>query len=236
VVQTETREPKRIRVVFEILATLAMLTAASVLVWENWPKPESAAATPPRTPNRPVSLGFAPMIGADTARVAILVFSEFQCPFCRALAAGALQNIQKTYVATGKVRVAFRHFPLAKHQLARSAAAASICAGNKFWEMHDLLFENQDKLSAADIGRFAAQIKLDAGLFDACRTSPKTEAQIDSDIDDARALRVSGTPTIYIGVIQPSGKLQVTDVLVGAHPFGDFRAIFERLLSKVAVQ
>ena len=230
------RDSRRVRAAFEISATVAMLIAASILVWENWPTPSRSAITPPRTPGKPISLGSAPIKGAETARIGIVVFSEFQCPFCGAVARGALKAIETKYVATGRVRLAFRHFPLAKHTLARGAAAASICARDKFWEMHDLFFGNQDKLTDTDIRHYAAQIKLDSSEFDACRNAAKTEAEIDGDLGDGRALRVSGTPTVYLGVIQSNGMLQVTDVLVGARPLADFARILDRLLSSSAGQ
>jgi protein-disulfide isomerase len=130
------------------------------------------------------------------------------------------------------VRLFFKHFPLAKHASARRAAAAAICAApeHKFWEMHDLLFENQKQLAEDDLDRYAVRLGLDGSRFKACRNDSGTSAVIDADIKQGEALGVNGTPTFYFGMIQ-SGGLQVTDVLEGARSVQDFTTILDRLLS-----
>ena len=96
------------------------------------------------------SVADAPMLGRADAPVTLVEFSDYQCPFCQRFFATTLSAIKKHYVDTGKVRYVFRDFPLDQlHRQARKAAEAVHCAGDhgKYWEMHDLLFQNQDRKS-----------------------------------------------------------------------------------------
>lgn len=229
----------RVRTIFEVTSTLAMLLAAGLLVWQNWPKPaRSTGASAPRTPAKPISIGPAPIRGALTARVAMMVFSEFECPFCGAVARGALKGLEESYLATGRVRLAFKHFPLGSHKAARGAGAVAICAGEqqKFWEMHDLLFQRQKELTDVTFRNLASELNLKLDRFDDCVKSPATTETIDRDTAEGQALGVRGTPTFYFGITQNDGLLQVTDVLVGARPVGDFAKVLDRLLTKSAGQ
>ncbi len=136
--------------------------------------------------------------GPETAPVTIIEFSDFQCPYCK-IASEAMKQALAAY--PDKVRFIYREFPLTQiHANAQAAAEAAECAGdqNKFWEMHDLLFANQDKLDAASISKYAVQLKLNKANFDSCVSTGKYKAKITADIATGTNFGVSGTPAFFI--------------------------------------
>src|SRR6185369_5738882 len=99
----------------------------------------------------------APIRGEEKAPLTICEFSDFQCPHCKA-AEPILKKALEDY--KGRVKLAFKNFPLSSHPDAKSAAAAAVAAGmqGKFWQMHDRLFEHQEKMSAADLEKDAREL------------------------------------------------------------------------------
>ncbi|MFW6067106.1 MAG: DsbA family protein [Myxococcota bacterium] len=138
-----------------------------------------------------------PVRGSPMAPVTIVEFSDFECPFC-----GAGHPILERAVeeSDGKVRLVFKHYPLDSHPRARAAARAAIAAGkqDKFWEMHDLLFENQDALEAADLEGYARRLELDLERFREDMRSESTEKRIEKDRLAGREAGVRGTPSIFV--------------------------------------
>ncbi len=134
------------------------------------------------------------LMGAD---VTIVEFSDFECPFCRQ-AHPILGRVAREH--SDRVAFAFKHYPLSMHEYARAAARAAIAAQRqgKFWEMHDLLFENQHSLTPSDIEEYASRIGLDMARFRADMESDETEALIERNRDEGRELGVDGTPRIFV--------------------------------------
>ncbi|MFA5764151.1 MAG: thioredoxin domain-containing protein [archaeon] len=162
--------------------------------------------------------------GSANAPVTIIEFSDFECPYCESFYSGALVQLRKEYIETGKVKIIFRDFPLSFHADAQKAAEAAECAGeqNKYYEMHDKLFENQSNISVADIKNYAIELKLDSSMFNACLDSGAMASEVAADFKDGQALGVSGTPTFFI-----NGQK-----LVGAQPFSAFKQIIDAELAK----
>ena len=135
--------------------------------------------------------------GSKDAKVTIVEFSDFQCPYCTQ-AAMATTKIKKEY--GDKVRVIFRHFPLDFHKEAHLAAQASMAANaqGKFWEFHDLLFANQKALGRADLEKYAGQLKLDMGKFKKALDSGTYKDAVDADMALGKLVVVQGTPTMFI--------------------------------------
>ena len=134
----------------------------------SWPSCARASRRPSpclRRGWRSTSPG-SPSRGPADAPVTIVEFSEFQCPFCRRVLP-TLREVEDRY--RGRVRLVFRHFPLARHKDAPKAAEAAECARDqgRFWEMHDRLFENAERLGVADLKRHARAVGLDGPAFDA---------------------------------------------------------------------
>lgn len=152
--------------------------------------------------------------GNKDAPVTIVEFSEFQCPYCGKYFRESYPKIIKKYVDTGKVKYVFRDFPLDFHPNAQKAAEAAECAGeqNKYYEMHDYLFENQDYLEIENLIGYAKDLKLDTAKFNDCLDSKKMEAEVKEDLADGKKYGVSGTPTFFI-----NGKM-----LSGAQPYSVF--------------
>ncbi|WP_437286684.1 DsbA family protein [Sorangium sp. So ce406] len=138
-----------------------------------------------------------PDMGPPDAPITIVEWADFECPFCR-LMSPVLEELVKRF--DGQVRLVFKFYPLSAHVHGEPAARAAIAALNqgKFWEMHHLLFENQDKLEQADIERYAQRLKLDMVKFRADLVSPETKARIDKDKKQADEVGLDGTPLVFV--------------------------------------
>jgi len=135
--------------------------------------------------------------GAPMAPVTIVEFSDFQCPFCGA-AHPELSRLLREF--DGQVKLVFKHFPLSAHSRAVPAARAAEAAARqgKFWEMHDMLFEHQRALEDADLMHYAQVLGLDMDRFKADFDSPEVQERVDADRKQGEALKIEGTPTIYV--------------------------------------
>ncbi len=138
-----------------------------------------------------------PARGDEAAPITIVEFSDFQCPHC-ALAHEPLREVIERH--PGRVRVVFKHFPLSFHTHAELAARAAVAAQmqGKFWEMHDLLFQNQADLSPELIERLANQIGLDMRRFRADRDSDEVGRRVAADRALGEEAGVQGTPALFI--------------------------------------
>jgi protein-disulfide isomerase len=163
-----------------------------------------------------------PSRGPANARVTLVEFADFECPFCGGLYP-TLKQVEKNYA--DRVRFVYRQFPLVNmHPHAQKAAEASLCANDqkKFWEFHDSLFSNQQQLEIADLKQRAVTLKMDTGAFNQCLDSGVKAAAVRQDQDEARKYGVTSTPTMFI-----NGRL-----LSGNRPYGDIRAIIEDELKR----
>jgi len=162
-----------------------------------------------------------PSRGPENAKVTIVEFSDFECPFC-SKAEDSVTQVMEQYA--GKVRLVFRHFPLSFHPHAAKAAEASMCAEEqgKFWEMHKILFANQQKLGIEDLKAHAATAGLDAAKFAACLDGGAKKAIVDNDQKAGTEAGVNGTPAFFI-----NGKL-----LSGALPLSEFKKVIDAELAK----
>lgn len=140
----------------------------------------------------------APVRGAVMAPVRIVEFSDFECPFC-GRAAPELERVLGQF--QGDVQLVFKHFPLSMHEHAGDAALAANAAGrqNKFWEMHDALFENQTELTPSDLERYAQELGLNMEQFRADLQSEELRASVERDKGQGVELGVDSTPSFFIG-------------------------------------
>jgi protein-disulfide isomerase len=144
-----------------------------------------------------ITTGDSPLRGSPMAPVTLYEFSDFQCPHCK-MAAPMLKKVVEE--SNGKVKLVFKQYPLPGHPKAREASKATIAAQKqgKFWEMHDLLFKNQDKLQTANFADYAKKIGLDVKRFEADMASKETEKKIDADIAEGHKAGVDSTPSVYV--------------------------------------
>ena len=169
-----------------------------------------------------VELTFDPnrLRGNPRARVTIIEFSDFQCPYCK-MAQATLKQVLEKY--DGRVRLAFRDFPLRQiHAQAQLAAEGSRCAAEqgKFWEYHDQLFASS-KLDRAELVEHARNLKLDDKQFESCLASGKFRGAIESDLQDGSKAGVSGTPGFFVNGV----------ALTGAQPADAFYKIIDAALA-----
>lgn len=151
----------------------------------------------------------------------IVEFADFQCPGCRA-AAQYLKPFMRKH--GDKVRVTFRNFPLdgscnrhvpnGQHRLACASARSALCAGQqgKFWEMHDLIFDNQENLSVALLGELAGKAGLDSAKLEACLKDSAMETQLQKDIEWGDLIQLQSTPTLVINGRKLSGARSPRDL------------------------
>lgn len=168
----------------------------------------------PTEPRMEVTDGGNPFLGAKDAKVTIVEFLDYQCPFC-ARAIPTMKEILKKY--DGKVRWVIRDFPLREiHPEAMPAALVANCAGEqgKYFEMHDALFEKHRELNAALYPKLAEQIKLDMNKFNACIKDSSKEMEVLKDYGDGIKYGVNGTPAFYVNGRRVSNGLDVNTLSV----------------------
>jgi protein-disulfide isomerase len=138
-----------------------------------------------------------PAFGPANAKVTVVEFSDFQCPYC-GKAASVVDQIKEKY--SERVRFVFRQFPLPMHENARGAAEAALAANaqGKFWEFHDKLFQNQTQLTRSGLEGFAKDAGLNVTEFKKALDAKTYAADVDSDVKLGESVAVQGTPTMFI--------------------------------------
>ena len=176
-----------------------------------------------------------PIIGDPNAPITIIEFSDFQCPFCARFHVQTLPSIYEEYIDQGKVKLVFRDFPIQSiHPNALPASIAAECANDqdKFKEMHDKLFENQNNWNKEETTsalsmfvQYAEEIEIEKNEFESCLTSGKHINDIRKDLDDGREYGVTGTPGFFVG----NDEIGYVE-LKGAQPFESFKKIIDAQL------
>lgn len=146
-----------------------------------------------------------PVFGSETAPVTVVVFADFQCPHCKLEAPKIRKTVEQF---RGRARLIFKHFPLMGHPRAKAAAIATEAAleQGKFWEMHDIVFANQDKLEDGDIRSYASKIGLDMTKFDASYNARKGKAVVEADKQHGEDAGVDGTPAVFVNGRRANGR------------------------------
>jgi protein-disulfide isomerase len=169
-----------------------------------------------------IQVGDAPFAGSKDAKVKIVEFSDFQCPFC-SRAASTVMEIKKKY--GNKIQLAFKQYPLPMHSQARPAAEASLCVNeqgtDKFWKYHDLLFANSEHLDNDNLKKLAKSAGVKEDQFTKCLTDKKFSKAVQDDMDYGNKLGVRSTPTFFI-----NGRL-----ISGAQPYESFKEVIDEELS-----
>ena len=162
-----------------------------------------------------------PSRGPAAAPVTIVEFSDFQCPFC-GREYPVIEKLMKDY--DGKVRLVFRNYPLDFHPFAEKAAEAAACAGdqNKFWELHNAMFSNQQKLAVDDLKGYAKTAGLDSAKFDKCLDSGEKKTEVQADQKAGTEAGVNGTPAFFVNGV----------FINGAVPYDQIKQAVERELKK----
>ena len=195
------------------------------------PSPRVSPPAPP-VPSALQSISDAAVKGSSSAPVVLIEYADFQCPYCGQFARQLLPELEKRYIATGKMRVVFRHMPLQEiHPQAMMAAEAAECGREqgKFWEMHDALFGDQrlDETSLLDKARTTG---LDIPRFAQC-VRGSGGVKVRQDLAAARSLGMAVTPSFLIGRDTGSG-VKVEKFLTGVRSVEAFSAAIEHVLNE----
>ena len=213
------------------LAAIAVLGIA-VLGWQaSRPKAEVSKIDP----LLPALKAEGYVMGSPTAPVEVIEFADFECPSCGQYATLTEPDVRARLVNTGKIRVRYMDFPLEGHKNTWAASLAASCANDqgKFWEMHDLIFANQDKWNGeatskprAVLSDFAKGLGLDMTKYGACMDAETHRAQIAANQREGERRQVNQTPTFLFG-----------DKLVpGAASFDTFRSYVDMALHADSVK
>jgi protein-disulfide isomerase len=169
-----------------------------------------------------VRAGASPSRGPNDAPVTVIVFADFQCPFCTK-AQQTMEELEASY--PGKVRIVYKNNPLPIHKSAKLAAKAALAANEqgRFWDYHDTLLEHQDALDPASLERYATDLGLDLARFRASMSSEALDAAVSADIAEAQRLSVRGTPTFFV-----NGRR-----VIGAQKIEAFRPLVDQALASL---
>jgi protein-disulfide isomerase len=199
----------------DVTASVVLIAAAVVLVVVSLSIRQSRSE-PPNIPDRPISIAGVTTRGSPEAPVVVVMFSDFQCPYCGQLARDVLPVLLERYVDRGIAMLAFVHMPLPNHPRAVDAAVAVECAGEQgqFWPMHDALFARGETLAPESIQARAEFLGLDQRAFERC-AGGGVRSRVQEQIQLATSLGVAATPTLFVGLAQPDSTVRVTAVLKG---------------------
>jgi protein-disulfide isomerase len=204
----------------------AVMKGAKTELPQAAPSAPGAAAPAPAGPEEDKTIfqvrpGSSPTKGPKDAPLTVIVFSDFQCPFCQRVEP-TLTQMEKEY--DGKIRMVWKNYPLPFHQNAMPAAEAAMAADaqGKFWAMHDKLFANNTALDRANLEKYAQELGLNMSKFKADLDSGKYKSAIEAEAKEGSTLGVSGTPAVFI-----NGRK-----ISGAYPFDTFKKIADEELAK----
>ena len=227
-----TRAIDRGSIVVDWIASTLAVAALGVALWHYSATRAAGEGGVVPVEKLHTSLNGAHLKGATSARVVLIEYSDFQCPFCGRFAREILPQLESTYIAPGRVLLAFKHLPLAIHDHALRAAVAAECAGEqgRFWEMHDKLFADQSHQDEGSLSRDGLEVGLNLNAFSACLAGPMVAAVSDGT-ETARSFSLSATPSFLLG--RRSGSdVTVTAKVSGARPFDIFARAIDQLLAE----
>lgn len=194
----------------------------------------TTATTPDITTPVNVSVGHLPILGNKNAKVTVVEFADFQCPFCEQWFQQVEPNIIKNYVNTGKIQFAFRHYAFLDQSTdaagpeSTQAALASECADEqgKFWDYHDYLYNHQGQedsgtFSIDNLKGFAATLGLNTDQFNSCLDSKKYASNVSKDMSEGQTAGVQGTPATFVNGL----------LFSGACPYSNFKQAIDYALA-----
>jgi protein-disulfide isomerase len=208
---------------FWVAVALVAVVGIAALSWAITKPKETASRIDPSLPPMKAQ-GY--VLGSPSAPIEVIEFADFECPGCGQFATLTEPDVRARLVNTGQIRIRYLDYPLPIHKNTWDASLAAACANDqgKFWEMHDVIFANQDKWNGeatkrprGPLGDLAKGIGLDMSKYDACMDAETHRAQIQGNLAEAERRQINQTPTFIIG-----GK-----VYPGALPFDQFKQLVE---------
>ena len=196
-----------------------------------------AVPTEDLTPKK-VSIDDDPVLGDKNAKVTLIDFTDYECPFCKRYFDDTFSQIKKDYIDTGKIKYIVRDLPLSFHANAHKEAQAAECARDQggdsaYYKYHDEIFKkttsNGTGLALTELSVIANNLGLDGATLQTCLDSDKFKAEVDKDLADAASVGATGTPTFFIGESAADGVITGTKI-VGALPYSAFQAEIDKQL------
>lgn len=219
----------RAKTALEVTSTIVLTVASGALAWNLLRSPEPTPSASARRAKVEEVSGLRIEATRATNRmgngaVAIVEFSDFECPFCGQHMRDTYPSIQRDLIEPGKATYVSLAFPLERiHPHARKASEAAECAARqgRYWEMHERLFASETALAAQGLSDSARAIGLDLKRFDACLVGEASD-KVAADIAEGRRLGVNSTPTFFVGTLGLDGAIDLVRRINGAAPFEDF--------------
>lgn len=228
------RRPRYQRILTSVAAAAVAATILIVLSLAPWESdgegtPSEFVVPTPRPADIPRQGN---VLGSSDAPLTIVEYSDFLCPVCARAALEVLPRMDEEYLATGKVKLIFKHFPqpLLHGEAAILAAEASECAAEQdaFWEYHDILYLNFEHISSSteNLKLFAREVGLDGTAFDVCLDEGRYQDKVAADYDEAQRRGAEGTPAFFVGGTMVGG-------ISRTNPWGSFKGVIEDELAKL---
>lgn len=207
----------------------------------------AAAKNPVQDPQQPPAEDMSPkqvsidddaVLGSKNAKVTMIDFSDYECPFCKRYFDQTFSQIKKEYIDTGKIKYVYRDLPLSFHQNAAKEAEAAECAREQggdevYFKYHDEMFKrttsNGTGLALDQLPVIANELGLDGSALQSCLDSGKYKSEVDKDLADASKVGASGTPTFFIGKSESDGVI-TGNKIVGAQSFTAFKIMIDQQL------
>ena len=195
--------------------------------------PNPSQPSQPAQPSQPsapvkVDVGHFPLRGNAKAKVTVIEFADFRCPFCERFYTASEKPLIKEYVDSGKAKLAFRSFAfLGPASTAASEAAECANDQGQFWKFHDWMYDHQadesntEYYSNDNLIKYATDLGLNKDKFSSCLTSHKFAAQVAADLNDGQNAGVNGTPTTFVNGTP----------IVGAVPYAQVKAAIDQALA-----
>lgn len=197
----------------------------------------ASGATPTLPPRREIAVSVegAPFKGDANAPVTLVEFTDYECGFCARHVRDTLPELEREYIAPGKLKYVFRNFPLESiHKKAFKAHEAAHCAGEqgKFWQMHDRLFANQTALGPDQLVPHAEAVGLDVAIFQSCLNGGLQTATVRKDLAEGRQAGLTATPAFFLGRTNAgSTTILATTTIRGAKAYPAFKEAIDALLA-----
>jgi protein-disulfide isomerase len=231
---------ERVKHIADIGAGVGIVVVAALLVRAHFIRPVASQAAPPAVQAgelpESISLSGVFLKGDAKANVVILEYADFECPACKKFVRDTYPAMIAEFVETGRASLAFKHFPLPNHPMARPAALAAQCAGQqgRFWEFYDAIFGLAQPLSPAVLDYVTRDLALDQNKLSSC--AAESVRVVDNHLEEAKTFKLRGTPAFIVGALVDEGVMRPIRRIAGAAPIGQFRSGVEEAEKQIAAR
>lgn len=230
---TPATRASKVKTALDWLATCVIIVACSVLIYANWPR-FFARRPPPAVPRTIIDIGSSGRLGNPHAALTIIEYFDYQCPFCTRFEQETVPALKREYIDTGKILLAYKHFPLiAIHPLAQAAAATAACAGlqGRFAEANAALFRGISGPTGPVLAERQVELGLKGPEFESCLKGAGADL-VRADVESGTKADVRATPTLLIGTIDDMGRFKAALRADGFQSIDAIRKLVDPILAK----